>query len=341
MKMLKSILAIGLVLAWGSTALAGDYHSGGTLICSDCHIMHASQTHGYNPDGTDPYPAYDTANAHESLLRYSVTDLCLSCHDDGGGAADVMFNNTNNDDIRAAGALNMPGSGLEATGHTMGSGAVAPGGTWLAPGAGFNCTDCHQQHGYNPNGDGNAYRNLHYSPGGQLVYPGMIVTYATGTNDGTKDIFQTTTAEADHYEWNNVAFNEPNITESAYADFCQACHTHFHGIRGGGDMGGASGIDWIRHPNAHVEIGGNTTGGYSSMATFSDHDNNVKVMSASGSWDDDLATDLTPSCMSCHKAHGNQNAFGLIFMTGTGTVTEEGDNILAGATDLCGQCHVQ
>jgi hypothetical protein len=49
-------------------------------------------------------------------------------------------------------------------------------------------------------------------------------------------------------------------------------------------------------------------------------------------------TDLTMSCMSCHKGHGNQNAFGLIYMLGTGTVTEQGD---AGvdARNMCRQCH--
>ncbi len=41
---------------------------------------------------------------------------------------------------------------------------------------------------------------------------------------------------------------------------------------------------------------------------------------------DGTDTELTPSCMSCHKSHGNQNAFGLIYMVGTGTVTEQGDD---------------
>lgn len=44
--------------------------------------------------------------------------------------------------------------------------------------------------------------------------------------------------------------------------------------------------------------------------------------------------------MSCHKAHGNRNPFGLIFMTGTGaTVTEDGDGGVY--KDLCRQCHTQ
>lgn len=334
MKKLSTVLAIGLVLVWGAAALAGDYHSGGTLICSDCHIMHASQSHGYNADGTGTIPPYDNANAHEFLLRNSVTELCLGCHDGQAGIADVMYTNVNGD-IRAGGALNMPGSGNAPTGHTMGSTDVAPGGTF-ANADGFTCTDCHQQHGYNPGG--NPYRNLHYSPGGQLAYPGVIVDYATGTNDLTRDVFQAVDSGANHYAWDNVSFNEPDITGSAYADYCKACHTDFHGARGSANMGGSTGTNWLRHPNAHIDIGA-AGGGHSSLAVFQGHTNQVKVMSATGMWDGSNS-DLTPSCMSCHKAHGNQNAFGLIFMSGTGTVTEEGDGG-AGAQDLCGQCHVQ
>ena len=49
-------------------------------------------------------------------------------------------------------------------------------------------------------------------------------------------------------------------------------------------------------------------------------------------------TNYTPSCFSCHKAHGNQNAFGLIYMKGTGAVTEQGDDGTQ-LPDLCHQCH--
>ena len=334
MKMLKLLIMVSMVLVWGAIALAGDYHSGSSLLCSDCHIMHASQSHGYNADGTGDIPPYDTSSAHEFLLRNSVTELCLGCHDGQAGIADVMHTNVNSD-VRAAGALNMPGSGTAASGHSMGSTDVAPGGTW-ANGDGFTCTDCHQQHGYNPVGD--PYRNLHYAPG-DWAGAALLVDYATGTNDPLVDVFQTVATGANHYAWDNVAFNEPDITGSAYADYCKACHTDFHGVSGSAEMGGASGTNWLRHPNADVEIGG-VGGGHSSAAVYNGHTNQVKVMSASGMWDGSNA-DLTPSCMSCHKAHGNQNAFGLIFMSGSGaTVSEEGDGG-SGASALCGQCHVQ
>jgi hypothetical protein len=38
------------------------------------------------------------------------------------------------------------------------------------------------------------------------------------------------------------------------------------------------------------------------------------------------------------KGHGNQNAFGLIYMLGTGTVTEQGDDGVD-ARNMCRQCH--
>ena len=62
-------------------------------------------------------------------------------------------------------------------------------------------------------------------------------------------------------------------------------------------------------------------------------------------------TDATPGCVSCHKAHGNQNPFGLFYLgrTPSGTPNEQGalmagqvamtDQI--GTRNLCGQCHGQ
>ena len=329
---LATFAVIALVMA--PLALAGDYHTGSTLICSDCHIMHASQAHGYNADGSGNYAAFD-ATPHEYLLRNSPNALCLSCHDGQSWAPDVLYTNTNSD-VRAAGALNMPGFGLDPTGHTLGSTDVAPGGTW-SNAEGLECVDCHQQHGYNPNG-GNPYRNLHYSPGGAYAYPGIIVDYAVGTNDLTKDVYEVTDSGASHYSWDNVFYNEPDSYGSDYVRFCGGCHTNFHGLPGDANMGGATGTEWLRHPVSGADIGAQG-GGHSSLAVFQGHTNQVKVMSASGDWTG-ANNDLTPSCMSCHKAHGNQNAFALIFMSGTGTVTEEGDDGTQ-VGDLCGQCHVQ
>jgi hypothetical protein len=40
-------VGLGLV-AMASLCFAGDFHYGINLICSDCHVMHYSQSHGYN-----------------------------------------------------------------------------------------------------------------------------------------------------------------------------------------------------------------------------------------------------------------------------------------------------
>jgi nitrate reductase cytochrome c-type subunit len=52
---------------------------------------------------------------------------------------------------------------------------------------------------------------------------------------------------------------------------------------------------------------------------------------------------LTPTCTTCHKAHGNQNPYGLIYLKGTGAVTEEGDadGQTEGLRTMCKQCHSQ
>jgi hypothetical protein len=47
------------------------------------------------------------------------------------------------------------------------------------------------------------------------------------------------------------------------------------------------------------------------------------------------------SCMSCHKAHRNRNPFGLLYMSGRGQLTEEGDTGGGKYIHLCQQCHQQ
>ena len=74
------VLLVAPVAAWG-----GDYHSGAELVCAECHVMHYSQSHGYEPDGSGEF--VDLADGpHEYLLRNDVNSLCLACHD---GDADI------------------------------------------------------------------------------------------------------------------------------------------------------------------------------------------------------------------------------------------------------------
>ena len=326
---------------------AGDYHYGETLVCSQCHVMHYSQSHGYEPPWDEWIPL-GPSGPYEGLLRNDEVSLCLSCHDGVVDLPDVFATNVNNN-VRQAGALNSYDSSPyePATGHTLGSTEIAPGSDppWNDE-DGLKCSDCHDPHSYNPLG--NPYRNLRADPGNYKEQGiEVIVTYAIENNDLIKDVYErSATPGPSHYDISNVDFNEPDPTESAYGRWCKGCHTLVHGSPGDPNMGGESGIEWLRHPTAGADIGA-VGDRHSSKRVFSGRgmgkQNYVKVMTSTENWtphNEDEVVDHTPSCFSCHKAHGNKNPFGLIFMRFRGTVTEEGTSD-GEFRHLCGQCHVQ
>jgi hypothetical protein len=314
--------------------------------------MHFSQSHGYNPDGTGFFLTPGAGGPFEYLLRDEVNNLCLACHDGSSFAPDVLGSAHPSSNIRLAGYLNRLGiEGLAPTGHTLDTLATAPGSDppWKPEdenpaGVGLNCINCHHQHGYggfgHPDG-GNQYRNLRADPGNGSA---KWVTYnwdQIGTNDTTKDVFERNEAE---YDESDVDWNEPDNTESAIGNWCGGCHTNFHGTPGdantvGGSPSGSSYAHFLRHPTAGVNIGA-IGGGHSGLGIYNSHTNKVKVMSEVGVWDP-AGTDVSPTCVSCHKSHGNGNAFGLIYRSGTGTLTENGDSNGTQLENLCGQCHTQ
>ncbi len=345
MKRLMLVLGVMMSLGLAAVATAGDYHNGAALICSDCHIAHGSQAHGYTSGGA--VLSIGSAAPYDYLLRNEPNETCLNCHNNSNSGPDVLGANNGmfQGIVREAGALNIAsGHGItndvgydDIDGHTLYSVDAAPGGTFTNP-DGLECINCHAQHGQTVT----QYRNLTTSPGGVA---GGTLTYAVGVNNLTKDVYEISAAG---YDVSNVWFNEPDQTKSAMGNWCKGCHTDFHGQGGDAWMGGRSGgntgtappnVPWKRHPTADVNIGhaGSPTF-ISSLAQYAGHTNKVKVMDNQGIWDGSDPT-VTPSCMSCHKAHGNQNGFGLIFMKGTGTVTEEGDGGVY--KDMCRQCHVQ
>lgn len=330
-------------------AAAGEYHSSlnGTLFCEDCHVVSSPDR---QEEGEDYFPlrgSEGTGNSRSAAnLKDETNPLCLSCHDNNPEVSDVVGVNLGKYPgmVREAGALNLVGGPLpyrEEDGHTLYSEATASGSRpeWHSPG-GLKCTDCHDPHGENPNG--NAYRNLVAVPGNALS-PGRLVSYSTGANDPSRDVFLRGWTAYDVFD---VEFNEPNPARSALAEFCQGCHNDFHGFKGGMEIGGANGAGWIRHPSSDADIG-RIGGELSNRQIFSGHwipkHNYVKVMTSSGNWTPSSpgeVTDHTPTCISCHKAHGNMNPFGLIFMGNSGPVTEEG-TVDGSYVDLCRQCHIQ
>lgn len=355
MKWLRTAVPILVCLVISVPASAGDYHVGATLDCTQCHTMHFSQAHPWFAGDTgtvtpELVPLGSGPNAY--LLRDSINNLCLACHDANIIAPDVYgpVNGGNAPtDVRLAGFLNRDGDGDEDNGHTLDWIGTAPGGTWQTdPTLGLTCIDCHHQHGYqgpaHPFPGETNYRNLVYNPG-VIAFPGLNVTY----NDGawgvdplnTRDVFETAMAS---YDESTAFYYEPDITDSTYANWCAGCHENFHGDIGGAEVGGsvASG-SFIRHPNEEVNVG-DLGGGHSSFGIWTDplNVNKVKVLSASGNWDGTgAAQDVTPSCMTCHKAHGNGNGFGLVYRDATDPTPTENGSLNGTYVDLCAQCHVQ
>ena len=329
------ITLMGLMALLTVSASAGDYHYQSTLNCSECHTMHSSQQHGYNADSTGSGFFVTPNGPNEALLRDEVNTLCLSCHNNQTFAPDVLGANggTGYTNGRIGGALNMGNTApyFDVTGHTLGSTDVAPGGTWSNP-DGLDCTGCHTVHG-------NAYyRNTRSR--GVSSSARHYITYVTGSNVSTAAVFQRSSGIANHYDVDNIDFNEPYSDSSAYGAFCRDCHTQFHGNTANADMYNLTDSAWVRHPTAAANIRVGAT------SRFNNQPYRVKVMSSTGvwgtqgaAWTTGVPADLTPSCFSCQKGHGNQNAFGLIFATGTNPIGEQGD----GGTyrDLCRQCHSQ
>jgi hypothetical protein len=373
-------LALALLLVTGGTT--GEYHAGGTLLCYDCHTIHFSMQHNW--DGTTPVPTTPQSGGNwlsnngpnEFLLKDTANNLCLGCHDGQTFAPDVLGVNTNASPAngREAGALNEAALGAPYDtwkGHTLGSTDMPPGYNpavlgnlyTYSPGSeGLECTDCHTQHG-----QATAYRNL----GPRALGSGNLPTYKLGTtNDTTKDVWINiatpyTAGSGNaatfnpYYATANISFNRNDATlgttnsSNKVDTMCAACHGNFHGSPGDTNIGGNSGAGnlegFLRHPTSKAVIGaagGAGYGGHSTLSRYTSATTKVKVYSSTSAAG---YTDASPGCVTCHKGHGNQNPFGLIFLNRSAASVDEQGGYATGQTadvptgyrNLCGQCHSQ
>lgn len=379
------LLVLGILGVLALVAVPGDtgvYHAGDGLICYDCHTAHFSEEQGKAPNdpfGTGTAPLYPLTGAgpYPYMLRQPQNLICLSCHDGKVGAPDVLGANFNAAPTvgRQAGALNdTTGTAPYEIwkGHTLYSTDPPPGYNPTAVGLGnwyngttwgLKCIHCHEMHA-----TPEPYRNL-----GPVAMGGTIAnfqpTYVTDTtNDTTKDVWINIPAGYagasgnpatfnPYYDAANIMFNRNDATVGASKTsnkldtFCAACHGNFHGGPGdAANVGATPGVldGFIRHPTAQTVIGAAGAqgyGGHSSLTRYTGATTKVKVYAN----DRAAYTDATPGCVSCHKAHGNQNPYGLIFLSRTATsVGEEGGwgateahTTMQAYRNLCGQCHGQ
>ena len=378
--MKRLIVMAAIIAAVAFPVIAGEWHAGTTNVCTDCHTMHFSMQHNWQggPVSTTGLPGgnwLSTSGPNQFLLKAPANQLCLACHDGQTFAPDVLGNNVNvaPSQGRGAGALNDPAlaAPYEAwKGHTLGSTDAPPGFNPTAAGVpltqqyvpanGLECISCHLQHG-----SATVYRNL--GPRTAAFQP----TYVLGTaNDPTKDAWINipspyTPNTGDPAVFNplydnaSVSFNRTDPaaptgattqTSNRLDTFCSACHGDFHGSPGDANIGAsAAALDgFIRHPTSRTVIGASGTqgyGGHSSLTRYVGATTKVKVYAS----DRAAYTDASPGCVSCHKSHGNQNPFSLVFLSRTATsVGEEGGFGAAqnqtqqvGYRNLCGQCHGQ
>jgi len=345
-KVLIGVAACVLIAA--VPVMAGDYHYKTTLNCAECHVMHASQSHGNSPNGGGIFTTLGAEKPYDYLLRNEVNELCLTCHDNQTFAPDVLGANggTAPTNGRQAGALNMGNQApyYDADGHTLGSTDIAPGGTF-SNSNGLECIDCHAAHGRGTTPVSNPYRNVRVT--NTVDNSAWSMSYAVGVADPTKDVYEGNSSGANHYNIGNINFYERSQDSSTYGQVCMGCHNDFHGNASSPNMRnqlGPAGTEWLRHPTAGADIGA-TGSGHSSLTTFKNKLYRPQVMSASGDWGTQgvawaaAPTTLTPSCFSCHKAHGNKRAYGLVYPTGNAPIDEEGDGTLY--KDLCKACHTQ
>ena len=320
------VLACGVAGLAATLAEAGLYHTGGKGTCLDCHKKATTNHRLVALASLSNRPSRPKVSSGVGEIR-----SCLECHDGraGNGMAPGVLEASRTAVVRAAGFLNGPG-GVGHCGHTLGSMQQAPGGLWQPGPEGLTCTDCHD-----PHADGEQYRNLVLRPG--TAAEDRRVTFVAGpTNDPGKDVWVRSGLEGtEKYDARTIYFNQPLPGQSAYAAWCQGCHAAFHGSLGSVTARGMNG--WKRHPTAEARIGGSPRQ-QTSLDRYAKLANRVPTLSPSASWP---GPDNSVSCMSCHKAHGNGNPFGLLFMAGGGTLTENGDSQGAVYMDLCHQCHTQ
>jgi hypothetical protein len=301
--------------------------------------------------GTAKSPMYYPAALAPQHYLLKGTDVCASCHKNQTFAPDVVGDNLNGY-VRSAGGVKEAGD-TTGGGHVIGTTTRPPGydataaiNGYFAAGSVLECYSCHSPHG------GSAFRNLgpyqmRAALGSANVGNVQPTVAKAAAFDTTKDVtiiggdsytFGTPATFANYYGRNAIKYaNNQAVTFNGTTStnrmdqFCGVCHGAFHGGSETDSTTVADGTAFVRHPTSTKLIGALPTA-YAAAANQAFA--NLKVYQATGTA---TSTTDSPGCLTCHKAHGNNNPFALIYPgTAAADTTEEGAGVYK---NLCKTCH--
>lgn len=312
------------------------FHNGETLQCAYCHVMHASAQHPHDgAPASDPFGGFPQSyTPSPNLLK--ATDpvaLCLTCHDNMAGVPDVVGADVNGLAERSAGHFAAVGED-NPRGHKLGYGLATGdwelcmrchfGGTFAT--AAVTCLDCHNPHG------NDRPRNLQWAS-----YPGGEPQFGLFVNPGAAGVAK--------YEASNVAYGTLNSsTLREVSNMCIDCHHVFSGSSYTNPDG--SGIhslhptyDSERDAPNHIgqgEAAGTTDPGHWTDGTGAGYQltNRLRFVQ-DGGMEYSTCAQIDPAtngvfCLSCHKAHGGNRAYGLTWSP----------SVVSGVNgEGCDQCH--
>lgn len=296
----------------GANAFGGytSYHNGVTLLCADCHVMHASEQHAY-AGAAAGFPR--TNVPYNRLLRHAdPVDVCLSCHDGMLNIPDVVGNDTNALAERSAGMFEPPETPNH-RGHAIGRGLDLAESQFCSrchfsgefATAEVSCLDCHAHHG------NDRVRNIQWASA-KGSEPQFAIVMRPGSTGVAK------------YERQNVAYGYVAGVAREVTNMCIDCHHTFFGDSGGWYTNPDGDDHWNRHPNFNSEWGAvepiSTANAPHWMAgTGSGFGTTPRVPFVGiGASDFAAATTVDATrnavfCLSCHKAHGSEHSFAMTF----------------------------
>mgnify|MGYP005839897001 CR=1 FL=1 len=318
----KSLLK-GALVAGAICVLPGMASAAMTGQCSVCHTMHDSQ---------DGVSVTGQAQPNAQLL---IGDGCAGCHDvDANDATGRGSFNAPQVGSGTSASLNAGGyfSGTAVNQHDVSDlsaaadgnlGNVPPGGTDL--GTQLTCagtSGCHTSGGHHANtGNDSATWLTGASVGGSF-------RFLDGVQGIEDDDFENEAA-TDHNTYYGATSGNP--VAGTMSNLCASCHTDFHST-----ANTQSGAGWIRHPT-DLAMSATYVGNYDTNSGGAASYNAAVPVATSTAGDNTIAnngtTDAIVMCLSCHRAHGSDQADLLRFDY---SLNLAGPN---GASPGCETCH--